>query len=534
MITVIAVCSFGSLLIPGIASAHAIVESTSPVASSAVAESPTLIELRFNEPVEGKLASIKLFDDERREIEIGDAVRSNSDPSRVVAEDIPKLDDGVYVVIWRVTSADGHPVTGAFPFQVGRNATNIEADIVERLLAGLATKSDLGVPLGIAKFLAYLGIVVLIGAVVFSWGSPLASTTRVLGLQMVSLLAATLGSAAVLLLQGAYASGRSWSSVIDSALIADVVGTRLGAALLARLALAAVWVVLLYAAARGASTHRAWMNTTVLAAFGTIATFAVSGHAGVQDRAPIFMSIDAVHLASVSVWAGALVACAVTVSLGEEHVGEAARRFSRLASRAMPLAVVTGAALGVTLVDDVSAITDTTYGRLLIVKMIVVALAVFVGAAARRRLLSRSVTGIRGIVRVESMIVVAVLVVTTFLVGSSPTPATGFKESFGANLVQDDIVVDFQVTPAYVGTAEVHALFSPPGGTLSPVNDVELSLSLPSASVPNIPVDMIELGPNHWSGVVKIPYAGLWRAEMRVTPRKNARVLFTTNVPIKP
>ena len=35
----------------------------------------------------------------------------------------PKLDDGTYVVTWRVISADAHPVRGAFTFTVGTSAT---------------------------------------------------------------------------------------------------------------------------------------------------------------------------------------------------------------------------------------------------------------------------------------------------------------------------------------------------------------------------------------------------------------------------
>lgn len=517
---------------PSVAGAHAILESSSPASSSVIPETPTIIELRFNEPVERTLASITLFDERRKPIDIGDTAVDASDSSRVVVEDIPDLDDGVYVVIWRVTSGDGHPVTGAFPFQVGGGATNLQADFIEQLMASLSSRSDLGVPLGVARFLAYAGAIVLIGTVVFTWGSALASHKRAVGTLLASLLAMLIGSGGVLVLQGAYASGQSWGAALDSALVADVVSTRLGVALLARVVLAAAWLVLILLAAR-AATGRAWMNMTVIASFLTLGTFAVSGHASAGSPAVAHIAVDLVHLSSVAAWAGALPLFALLTGRGAPDVATEGRRFSRIAGRAMPVAIVSGALLAGGLLDGFDALTATDYGRLLLAKVGVVLMVVLAGAAARRRLRGAPGASPRGIVRVEALLVVGVLAVTTFLVGASPNTPTGFKASYGANLAQGDLVVDFQVSPAYVGTVEVHALLSPPGGTLKPVISVEVSLSLPSADVPRIPVRMLELGPNHWSGVVKIPYSGQWRAELRVSPAPNETVLLSTDVPIK-
>lgn len=523
----------GVALGPASASAHAILESTSPVASSVIPDSPSLIQLRFNEPIERELASIRLFDENRNEVAIGPVEVPAADRSTAVVETIPALDDGVYVVVWRVVSADGHPVTGAFPFQVGGTVTDIESNVVEQLLAGLATTSDLGVPLGIGRFAAFVGALVLVGAVVFTWGSPLAGHRRVVGVQLTSLLLLVAGSGLVLVMQGAYASGRSWGSVGDTSLIADVMGTRLGAAILARLALGAGWIALVGIALRGAWASRAWMNAAVLTSLATLATFAVSGHASTKSPAALFAAVDLVHLVAVASWAGALVTCAVLRVRPGPDLDREIARFSRLATVSMPVAVVTGVVLGFGLLGGISTVTDTNYGVLLLAKIAAVALVVAAGARVRRRLGTGSEVRRGALIRFEAVMVMVVLGLTTLLVGASPNPATPFRQSFGANLAQGDVLVDFQVSPAWVGTAEVHALFTVPGGTLNPVVNVTVSLSLPEADVPNIPVTMVELGPNHWSGVVKIPYAGLWRAEVRVAPTDNAQVLLGTNVPIK-
>jgi hypothetical protein len=38
---------------------------------------------------------------------------------------------------------------------------------------------------------------------------------------------------------------------------------------------------------------------------------------------------------------------------------------------------------------------------------------------------------------------------------------------------------------------------------------------------------MYELGPNHWTGVVSIPYSGNWAFETRVQPTENSTLLYT-------
>lgn len=516
------------IAVPGTAGAHAVLRSSFPAASSTVTNSPTRIELRFNEGIEKSLASIRLFDESRREITIGKATRSPSDTTLVLAEDVPRLDDGVYVVIWRVTSGDGHPVNGAFAFQVGSTPSTIDPATVGKVVGGLHTRSNLGVPLGVGKFLAYLGVLALIGAVVLSWRDPLAAGPRLVGIEFVALVSMTFGTGAVLMLQGAYASGRSWSSVFEPTLISDVLSTRLGAALAFRVALCVVWLVLLAKALRGVTERAWWLNTTALVSCATIVTFAVSGHASGQRRAWLWIALDSVHLASVAAWAGALAVLALVVRHGDGNVADVSNRFSRMAGVTMPAAVLSGGVLGFGIVGAPGRLVESEYGRILLAKVAIVLAVIALGARARGRLARDGVSDARGTIRLESVLVAVVLAVTAVLVGASPAATPGAPPSVEAQLVQGNVWLDLQIVPARVGTAEVHALFTPPEGTLAPVRNVRVSFSLGSKDVPPIPVTMVELGPNHFSGVVRIPWPGAWRVEVRANPKENVNLLFAT------
>src|SRR5581483_1718791 len=132
-----AVLALGAVLLGAApASAHASLLSTEPVGGTAVATSPERVVLRFSEAVQIPLGSIRVFaSPSGKQVETGTAGRVDGDSSAVGVK-LPKLDKGGYIVTWRVTSADSHPIHGAFTFTVG-SAKEAAADaaLVEKLLS---------------------------------------------------------------------------------------------------------------------------------------------------------------------------------------------------------------------------------------------------------------------------------------------------------------------------------------------------------------------------------------------------------------
>ena len=81
---------------------------------------------------------------------------------------MPKVDDGTYVVTWRVTSADAHPVQGAFTFQVGAKGSVKNADaLAKRLLASQGGSTTVGVVYAIDRVAIFATLALLIGGIVF-------------------------------------------------------------------------------------------------------------------------------------------------------------------------------------------------------------------------------------------------------------------------------------------------------------------------------------------------------------------------------
>jgi copper transport protein len=528
LVSFVAALACLSSLSPSTASAHAILDSSTPSPSSVVADSPSEIRLDFNESVEANFSDIRLFDSKQREVSIEDAVRSDSDLS-IVAAQLPELNDGVYVAVWRVVSADGHPVNGAFPFEVGQTSSGNSNDLLQKILIGLNKTSDLETPMALMRFIAFLGTMILLGAATLVRQGKHFPERGLVRLAQYSTIGIAFGSFGVLLFQGPIVTGRSWGAIFDGAVLSDVATTRLGIAILLRLLLVVVWGGLLLFAT--SSSHRQWKLTAVIASILLVATFSFSGHPSAAPNSLIFIPIDMAHFVSLSLWVGALFAV-VAVSR-TEHAQEYVRRFSRLATFAMPVAVGTGVLQGLHLGGGISAITKSDYGRLLIVKTILVLIVIALGARARRRLHSVETKSVGKTIRLEALIVILVVACTALLVGKSPVVADSFDDlTFSASLVQANVVGDFSVLPTKVGAAEVHAIMSPPGGAMAPVVNVVVTFALPSRDIPAIPVVMSSVGPNHWVGVVQFPYEGKWQMEIRVSPKKNETLLYKSEVDV--
>lgn len=526
--TLILTVIIGSLFVGASVSAHAILDSSSPSSSSVVAVSPPEILLDFNEQIEKTFADIRLFDADQGEVNIEKTIRSISDASIVTAQ-VPPLKDGMYVAVWRVVSADGHPATGAFPFEVGSGSSDTAVDLVQKVLMGIDKSSDLSYPMAMMRLLSILGVIVLIGAMSVNWRSAPFSEPRLFRLARQSTIAIAVGSIGVLLLQGPVASGKSWSAIFDSQLFADVLPTRLGFAILIRLVAVVIWGGLLISVAQ--SQSKKWRLIAVAASALLIGSYSMSGHPSAAGSSLVYVLVDAVHLTATSLWAGALVALVFVAK--SERSGEYLLQFSRLATFAMPITVLTGVAQGLHLVGGVNRLNDTDYGKLLIFKLVLVAIIIAIGTFARRRLQGANTLGVSRIIRIEAVIVILVLAVTSLLLGKSPVSTDSFDElTFSATLVQSEVVGDFSIVPTKVGAAEVHTIFSPPGGSLSPIAKVTVTFLLPEKKIPGIPVTMSSVGPNHWIGVVQFPYSGQWEMQVRASPKENQTLLFTTEVEV--
>lgn len=164
--------------------------------------------------------------------------------------------------------------------------------------------------------------------------------------------------------------------------------TRIGGALGVRLAL-----YLLVGAFMGLSILRRRIRWTAAAVvtLGLIGTWAWSGHARTGRWSGLGVVLDVVHFAAGAAWIGALIVVFLAALRpvnrhGTTDPAGVTSRFGRLTAVAVPLVAVTGIAQTARVSSALEDLVDLTFGRLVLVKVGLLALLLVFANANRRRL----------------------------------------------------------------------------------------------------------------------------------------------------
>ncbi|WP_128976003.1 copper resistance CopC/CopD family protein [Streptomyces roseicoloratus] len=389
----VAAALLGALLATaGPASAHAALTGSDPQDGAVVATAPKEVNLTFSEQVAMSDDSIRVLDPAGKRVDTGE-IRDLCSGSviRYGVALLPGLPDGTYTVAWQTVSADSHPVAGAFTFSVGAPSTTSVALPDTAVGGGLV-----GTLYGIARYLAYAGFVVLIGGGVFvlaCWprGASVRSVQRLVVRGWLTLTAATL---ALLLLRHPYTRTGNLGDVFDLGGLRAVLETKTGAALSSRLLLlgaAALFVAVLFGAYARRTDEKEHKDLTFglaigggVVAAGIAGTWAFAEHASTGIQPGIAMPVDILHLLAVAAWLGGLTALLVALHRDPSVERRAVERYSNLAFGSVVVLAATGVYQSWRQVGTWSALTDTRYGQLLLVKVCLVAVLVGIGWVSRR------------------------------------------------------------------------------------------------------------------------------------------------------
>ena len=511
------------------ASAHAELESTDPGRSAVLAVSPRQVVLHFDEPVEIEFGSLWVFSAHGRRLDAGGTHHPGGD-ARAVAVGLPgHLPAGTYIVAWRVVSDDSHPVQGGFVFSVVSAAGAGRAESVAAALASARSGAAVGVLYGALRFVTFAALLVLVGlaagaAVLWPGALALGRVRAALWASWAVLLVATVVAVPV---QGVYAAVLPAGRIVSPSLFGEVLRTRFGEVQMVRVALLAAAVPLLVSLRQVTGARRVLATGAGAAVgLGLLLTPGLAGHASTTGNGVVGEVLDVVHLGAAAIWMGGLVLLGLLVLVpgrlvpAAPGVGVLARRFSPVAVGAVGLVVATGSAQSVRNVGSRYALFHTPYGRILLVKVALVAVLVALGAVTSRRA-TRGSRGVPKVVAAEMLAFAMVLGATSLLVNAEPArqaAAAPFTRSFEALGVEVNAVV----APARAGTANAfHFYVLGRSGAPVAVAELDASISLRHAGAGPIALALAVAGPGHYQATgVTIPAAGDW--DLRVTVRTSA------------
>jgi copper transport protein len=405
-------------------SAHAALTASNPRQGTVADDAPSQVSLTFSENVAMSDGSVRVYDPKGRQVDTGKTSALGGSTYGVPL--LSKLPEGTFTVTYQVVSADSHPVSGAFTFSVGAPSKTTAA-VPEQTAGG-------GVVGGLywfARYAAYAGFILLTGggAFVLACWQRGAGVRPMQRLVVTGWLTLTSASLAMLLLRGSYTSSGKVGDIFDLSLLSDVLQTKTGAALVSRLLLlaaAALFMAVLFGVyARRDDTDQdsgdpagrtdqdgdadadvrpdeddeadrypAHKDLTFglaiggsVVAGGLAASWAMAEHASTGIQTGVSMPVDLVHLLAVAVWLGGLAALLVALFRAPEDARietEAVRRFSRLAFVSVLVLAATGTYQSWRQVGTWSALTGTSYGQLLLVKVGLVAVLLGIAWVSRR------------------------------------------------------------------------------------------------------------------------------------------------------
>jgi copper transport protein len=386
-----------ALAAPAGAWAHASLLRTVPEASRILNVRPEEVTLRYTEPVAPRFAIVSVTDAAGRQVTAGRPGRAADDPT-VLTVPLRPVPEGWYLVYWRVVSADGHPVRGAFTFALGPNPGPAPEFVIPSIRETAATP-------GLVTVRTIVFVLLLVSIGLFVLRALIARPCQArLGLPLRGLSAAWLAATALALLATpvylvattAQFSLRSWLDLggvlpllRDSSFGRSLVDLEAVLALFLAAGAIALWLDRPERGRRSAAALLALWGA-LGAAGAALLVPGLDGHAATTSPRGLTLPLDWLHLACAAVWIGGLAGLLVLWRLLRRDQRVSAYsivvpRFSNVAFASVVLLVGTGIGASLTRFPTLDSLWTTSYGKSLILKLILLGLATPLAAVNMRR-----------------------------------------------------------------------------------------------------------------------------------------------------
>jgi copper transport protein len=375
------------------AQAHAALLRTVPEASRVLNTSPGQVRLLYSEAVEPRFAIVSVTDAQGHSVTAGTPhhPRGARDELDIA---LRRPGQGWYLVFWRVISADGHPVRGAFTFAVGPNPGPPPQFAIPSVSETAATPGLLAL-----RWLVFLSAMSAIGLFAFLAliarplverveGTRLRPVSVAFAIALAVALVATPVYALVATAKFALRSAGDVSALVPLLRVSQfgrsIIDLEYALLLFAFAAAVALW---LDAPRRGQRSLAALLalGGALLAAAAALVAPGVGGHADSASPRGLALAFDWTHLAAGSVWLGGLIGLlvlwrALPAERRSAGLAVCVPRFSSVALGAVAALIVSGTGSAIIELPTLSSLWQTSYGKALLVKIGILLVALVLAA----------------------------------------------------------------------------------------------------------------------------------------------------------
>ncbi len=433
-----------------VVSAHSDFEGPEPAADAVLIEPLDSITLRFATPVIGEGSSVVAFAQTSGVTTQGE-LAAESD-TKWLAVFTPPLQGDLFRIVYAFRAEDGHLIEGEFALNaVAATTTTVattavddgegtlavsepvettsttEASTVPQLgdvdtgapppTSGPSSSSGIDTANHISRLAQNLLGMTVVGYLVFAiacWRrEDILPAPRVsIALAVVIALAGLLEIATI---------GRQLDITFG-----DALSHQLSRSPLITTCAAAVLAIAALSVLTGQVTSRSSFRALlVIPCLGLLVAPTFDGHTVSMGPRLLHALSDVVHMGSTSMWIGSVIGLAVVARTDRQQLSAVAQRTAKALMGTVAAVVLSGVVMTFIIIDDLSSLTDSTWGRILIVKVVTVLIAGLIGAVHHwsvvPRLASRDVqTTFQRSVTIELGVLIAVIAVSSWLVVAMP------------------------------------------------------------------------------------------------------------------
>ena len=542
---------------------HPFLLDSEPSQGQNVAVGTTQIITHYSEAVEINFSELKIYDSNGNQVDNRDTAYYNAESSLVITTS--PLEDGVYTIASKVLSkVDGHLVHAAIIFGVGD--VQIDASLFESQEQSETTF----IPESIARFPGLVGQTIVLGGIIASiviW-----STGQTRFKEQIALIESSFkvkfskvigfGIIAVFASNFIMLGVQTWR--LETSPL-DVIQTTFGHTWLTRMILTIILIGIWFWIERKNQVSIKTQLPMLVFALALIATTTMMGHGASTELVPPII-LDYVHNLLSSIWIGGVIFLGFVVLPSITKLDGTVRdkitislipRFSAMIIISLGILIITGPTLLWFLDSNVSSLTDSTYGKLIMLKIAIASVMIAFGGfyqirfiqQAKKDLKSTSVfKKLKRPLRFEAGLGIALLAVVALLVNSS-LPAgeiqsvsaeqgmTGYESS----LFSENARFDVTVAPVGIGVNQVNVIVSGlDDQPLSDISSLKIKVSNPSRSIASIEAEVTEnkiSGQDiftKYSAEPTFSFAGIWQIELEAQRTENANESVLFDVRIKP
>lgn len=394
---------------------HAFVIEESPAPNSYQENSPAEVKITFNSKVEKNLFTIKLYDEQLKEVTTQSA--EISDNQKEIRLKLPTLEGGKYQVEYYVISSnDGHPIQGSFKFQVADSRTPdeqvnvIEEDEVnknERLNTTTEIPNFSELIIHLLRAIYYFGLLFLIGWI-FLWrliknyASDVKKKYLFWGIivQMLHLV----GLLSVILIQ---------------LNIFEINGLSFTPDFPFQTTFGALWIVSLFMSLFGFVFlfKNQWFDIFWIVVI--VFSKSLNGHALEFEPTVILVITNSIHLLAASIWAAGLMFIILFWRKYIIYVKSFLPQFSKYAFFSIVILSITGIFISYFYLSGFDLLFSDR-GILLMIKTVIVLLIILVGVMIRSKMKDMQTVNLKRWIKLDFLLMFLIIIIVSILTYLNP------------------------------------------------------------------------------------------------------------------